>query len=165
MISTIINAYFSNININKYPVIIDVHLQWKEGHDKRQSCIQDCILILLCFKLFCWCEATKIFLSFPDKSFWAKNLQVESFVKKILSDTTIHLDTLVNKKRKKEKLEKPRSNWSSVSAVGPSPAVAIQHFVSVLSISLCQKAPDRVITGRRRGSEMTGLNHQLTWST
>lgn len=164
MISTIINAYFSNININKYPVIIDVHLQWKEGHDKRQSCIQDCILILLCFKLFCWCEATKIF-PFQINPFEQKNLQVESFVKKILSDTTIHLDTLVNKKRKKEKLEKPRSNWSSVSAVGPSPAVAIQHFVSVLSISLCQKAPDRVITGRRRGSEMTGLNHQLTWST
>lgn len=109
MISTIINAYFSNININKYPVIIDVHLQWKEGHDKRQSCIQDCILILLCFKLFCWCEATKIFLSFPDKSFWGKKSPRGVFCKKILSDTAIHLDTLVNKKRKrkKEKLEKP----------------------------------------------------------
>lgn len=82
MISTIINAYFSNININKYPVIIDVHLQWKEGHDKRQSCIQDCILILLCFKLFWWCEATKIFLSFPDKSFWAKKSPSGVFCKK-----------------------------------------------------------------------------------
>lgn len=163
MISTIINAYFSNININKYPVIIDVHLQWKEGHDKRQSCIQDCILILLCFKLFCWCEATKIFLSFPDKSFWAKKSPSGVFCKK--KSCQIRRSIWTPLWIKKEKLEKPRSNWSSVSAVGPSPAVAIQHFVSVLSISLCQKAPDRVITGRRRGSEMTGLNHQLTWST
>lgn len=44
-------------------------------YNEKRNMIKDRVafriasLLLLCFKLFCWCEATKIFLSFPDKSF------------------------------------------------------------------------------------------------